>query len=696
MAFVTRSKRNDNYGQSTSGPDVGPGTYSYDGTTNGPGPKMGVKYSIPPFGSSCEREISTSNAKEFLTPGPGYYSGDAVAPPAAAQTNMSSQFASKSTRLLQDQMLQKKAFTPGPGSYSFTEKWADPKPPQPTRAQSTVSWAKVATAPSIPAPSQSFGYEEGSRGELIQGKPPPSVGYAGKAEDGAGPGAYTPDDRLMRAKAPSLDFGKSKTTRTGLLIPKEVAARPGPGAYDMGPADSAPKSTVGSSVFASATTRQFIAKNTGLLPGPGAYNTTSSFRTRAQAAAAAPQVAATAALPVHTQRVKGTPGPGHYQLSSDFDPKQERARGDKSSAGFLSTALRFCGQVGDSQRTPGPGYYSDGTCTNQNMSSKLAKRLTGRYGVFGTTSQRFGGGRAAGDPGEVPADTAVGPCSYDPPRDVNPSIVRRRDVRQAVFVSNVKRLNDKQDEATPGVGAYEVGGNLSTEKRSHQARSSHFLSNDVRFKPTKPSTVPGPGEYVQGHNTLSSKVVGIDVTDRDGSMRRVALGCTQDRSGQSRPTGTKSLRFPESKTAHTPGPGYYDSVLHLAPSPSTPTCTHTHRERPASSRGRSTSPSVTVGIRGSGRQGGGRWSGANGGARHMPRPHAHTSVRACVLWRECAPPPLPFLLSRSRPLLRHVNLPDPPPSDPQLSPLPLLHTTQHNKSNHFPAFSPPPSPTLFP
>lgn len=41
---------------------------------------------------------------------------------------------------------------------------------------------RIATVPSIPAPTQSYGYEDGPSGELVQQKPPVQ-GYTGRAGD---------------------------------------------------------------------------------------------------------------------------------------------------------------------------------------------------------------------------------------------------------------------------------------------------------------------------------------------------------------------------------------------------------------------------------------------------------------------------------------------------------------------------------
>jgi len=92
--------------------------------------------------------------------------------------------------------------------------------PQPSRQQNTqssapVTWVRVASAPSIPAPSQSYGYEEGQFGELIMQKAPRKE-FAG----------YNVTQNLG-AKARAVDWARSTTTRTDFT--KNSGDAPGPG-----------------------------------------------------------------------------------------------------------------------------------------------------------------------------------------------------------------------------------------------------------------------------------------------------------------------------------------------------------------------------------------------------------------------------------------------------------------------------------
>ena len=261
MAFTSRAGKRNYLTMSTTGPGVGPGTYS----DMNPG-KSSVRYSVPPFSSSVER--NGSGAAQMQTPGPGHY-GSEVVLPRAGSSHQSSQFASRTSR-----MHLSKSLTPGPGSYPTPSSWGTDHTPQlgSTTQQDrykAINWIKVATAPSIPAPNQSYGYEEGTRGELVQGKPP-ATGHAGRGVDCAGPGEYSPNYDVTKPKTSSLNFGRSRTGRAINEVSKEKASRPGPGSYNIpaavaaSPDENAEDRKPLTSAFASTTVRNFVDKNAGM------------------------------------------------------------------------------------------------------------------------------------------------------------------------------------------------------------------------------------------------------------------------------------------------------------------------------------------------------------------------------------------------------------------------------------------------
>merc|ERR1711907_298461 len=92
---------------------------------------------------------------------------------------------------------------PGPGAYSLHKQWCKPKPPP--QEHHALSIRHTQSAPSIPAPSQSYGYEEDELGELQMQRPPVKghTGRAGRKWNGAdndtvGPGRYDPSDKSLK------------------------------------------------------------------------------------------------------------------------------------------------------------------------------------------------------------------------------------------------------------------------------------------------------------------------------------------------------------------------------------------------------------------------------------------------------------------------------------------------------------------
>ena len=221
-------------------------------------------------------------------------------------------------------------------------------------------------------------------------------------------------------------------------------------------------------------------------------------------------------------------------MQSDFDIVKNKW--SVSHGGFSGTSLRFESPATTDKQTPGPGYYTDGTEGNTALASNLHRKVKGRYGVFGSTAQRFPLKKAT---------RHIGPGTYTPKQDSNPAELRRRDMRTSTFVSAVDRI-PKLKENTPGVGEYNV------QKRA--LSSGGFVPSELRFKPIKPSESPGPGEYQSVHNTIESRIKGIPVLVNGELKRTTDVG---------RPIGDRAVRFPRPGNSIQPGPGHYDNVCNF-------------------------------------------------------------------------------------------------------------------------------------
>lgn len=79
-------------------------------------------------------------------------------------------------------------------------------------AAARVSLQRQVTAPSVPARSQVFGYEEDSAGRLVM-QPPPNQGHTGVGSDRPGPLDYEPDKLKVMKGSTATGWAKSKAER---------------------------------------------------------------------------------------------------------------------------------------------------------------------------------------------------------------------------------------------------------------------------------------------------------------------------------------------------------------------------------------------------------------------------------------------------------------------------------------------------
>ena len=106
----------------------------------------------------------------------------------------------------------------------------------PGKRQGGVEWVRVSAPPSIPAPAQSFGYEENQSGELILQTPARLPGHSGVGVDQLGPGEYVTEAHqnilANERKKGFVEWSKSKTHRDGReAMLRRAASQPAPGQY---------------------------------------------------------------------------------------------------------------------------------------------------------------------------------------------------------------------------------------------------------------------------------------------------------------------------------------------------------------------------------------------------------------------------------------------------------------------------------
>eukprot|EP00698_Gefionella_okellyi_P000642 TRINITY_DN10568_c0_g1_i1.p1 TRINITY_DN10568_c0_g1~~TRINITY_DN10568_c0_g1_i1.p1 ORF type:complete len:513 (-),score=80.82 TRINITY_DN10568_c0_g1_i1:813-2351(-) len=493
MAFTSRAKRTTGIVDVPTATHVGPGSYiGHHEYRNAHG--------YAPFCSTAARLPGNSS---FVTPGPGTYQAPSSLNVERAPVK-STAFKSRSERFKQYENEM-----PGPGTYDLSQPWLKASSAPAPANDRSLTWVRIATVPSIPAPQQSYGYEDGPSGELVQQKAPVQ-GYTGKPSDLIGPGGYNPTDKLLHKAAPTISWARSRTLQRDR---KPLNPNPGPGTYEVAGRLRVREPHKPSAAFASRDARlnQKVPEVDEITPGPGAYRLPDPFyRDR---------------VPNNLQFFGSTqkrlldnkssnPGPGAYDDPRSAIKAQKKFTLADHGA-FDTTAPRFT-EANVMAELPGPGAYDP--AIKRAFTADQRKKASG---PFGTTSSRF----------IESSSLAPGPGAYEsgPVAAATPVAEWQRKQKSAAFASTTSRLADVPADDRPAPGAYDVigpvlkpsfnkkGGLLSKSKRSTLgdgslgpgpgaytpvdtlsptvgAKSSAFASNERRFKEHHHFT-PGPGAY---------------------------------------------------------------------------------------------------------------------------------------------------------------------------------------------------------
>jgi len=514
--------------------DVGPGAYVGHTQTK-------VRPSYAAFSSSKARNVSSTKNS---TPGPGAYGGGPQAKKPVAASNC---FANKVSRFAPSApgstvfKASSVADNPGPGSYqamsiSGTSSRQAPR----TSGQGPQLIVNAQRSkPSIPRPSQSYGYLEGENKELVLQMPPEKV-YSGLGADTVGPAAYNPSKNMTQNRYTTTDFGKSNATRK-LWEPNKTRdnwqpshANPGPGYYNPNVKGVAKKGdddegVRGTSNFASKVPMAHEAKPKHTLPGPGVYQPYhgSTVEEKYNATPSAVQgFGSTAArkgwqrsmeIPFNTPTNHTTPGPGSYGEKRTAFNKNPRKMLIDEPIGFSATDQRPC--VAHKPPTgiaknPGPGSYLTSTSVGT-LSGDLIRKTVGRNGIFGSTTERFFRGDFDKPPEGI-AGHNPGPGAYEEPRQTGEQQPRAKRNQTSVFRAAGNRFSRETQARPPAhvkivgtvdnppVGAYNIPSSFGkvTESKSAPAKdkAKPFSSTATRFDNKKfmgvisPRT-PGPGTY---------------------------------------------------------------------------------------------------------------------------------------------------------------------------------------------------------
>lgn len=516
---------------------------------------------LVPFNTTSSRSEPGVPGSMKGTPGPGEYTSSSWARGSTPTQRASGQgaaaaFSSKTSRDAQYAAIARGAEAPGPGQYKLPSDFESHRRSR-RGAQSAPAAAPAArlqpkrNPPSIPAWSQSYGYEETDLGELVMQRAPKS-GFSGvSGRQSAGPGAYDPDTAMKwtRPSGFATAWGNSRVQRR--VFDAAAAPTPGPGAYAPRKEDATRSrgKQVLSSAFASrvplASMSEVDSEKVG--PGPGEYGVAGGIR--APVVARSRQMfGSSSKRSTEPPANHDTPGPGHYTPQTLFG---ERSRHDPAAenrvaSAFSSSSVRF--KKLEKVREPGPGAYDE--YDQHSLAAQIDRKTHGRNGAFGSTSRRFASARV--DP--TPGAGAYDPAPAEAPRDEQGA--------NAVFASATERFDRKAPprgprgpvrtmrmEPSPGPMQYAVKPDNAWNRPKPAGGDRRFGSSVERFPDNQllgqpVAEGPGPSAY-------SPKAP-------NGRKPTAASG---DFGKQGR-FGPRAHRFiPHSST---PGPGQYEAASELA------------------------------------------------------------------------------------------------------------------------------------
>ncbi|XP_033103681.1 sperm-tail PG-rich repeat-containing protein 2-like [Anneissia japonica] len=502
-----RAPRHLTSGSHSTGPNVGPGTYENLVPTSA---KLRAD-GYAPFSSMTRREtFLTVQDSVIAAPGPGQYD------PLVCQDRIvgGRTLANRSQRFQETQFNKSK--TPGPGSYNLSKSsdWIkkvsysenDTRPSgNLTSSTSRVRYQRQAQAPSIPTPGQSYGYEENEDGVLKKQDPP-------DRDNSMGPAFYNVlhDKTKATKKYKGVHFGNMASQRM------DFSGNHGPGPGEYNP-------------------HQVKCMETELMKAKDGTRVFDSKLPRYHE------------MIVQEVEKKAVPGPGKYQINSQFDitkPSINTEGLEVEHPPFMSQSKRF---FDPKNKAPAPGTYND-----PRHALEVLKRTRGlKKSPFGQTALRF--------TTEPHIQKTPGPGSYNF-RGIAQDSVRKAYVestRRGAFGSTsvrIKPITKQTEAAQPGPAHYQVKDKPDYSRYS-QNISANFSSQTNRLHSPPPiiKDVPPPGSYEvsKSYDRTQAKVEPAPPRSVIGKRKKGSFLSSSSRFAQPR---DMIIEKPESAN---PGPGTY-------------------------------------------------------------------------------------------------------------------------------------------
>ncbi|XP_078267644.1 sperm-tail PG-rich repeat-containing protein 2 [Rhinoraja longicauda] len=433
----------------STGPAVGPASYNAGRSRVQCGCQDGDGYA--PFLSLTNRESVLVTPGTLLAPGPQHYDINPMQEHVRGGQSMKNR---------EIRFKQVGSDQPGPGYYdAYPINLVDVtnKAPKPQCTSTLVS--PSASAPSIPASSQSHGYEEAINGVLCRHLPP-------SRDTSLGPAYYNPQyiEAYPTRQYKGVHFGNRTSKRTDFKIP----LGPGPASYDV-----QKESTLN---YENLNMKNIDQKYESYVPR---------------------YIDAV----VQDVEKKDFPGPAKYVIKRQFS--EQTALLDRfmpKHPPFLSQTKRF---LPDKSITPAPGWYNDPRTALQTL-----KRISTRCNVpFGQNAVRFTEG-----PSTI---SEPGPGTYN----ITNNTVARESQKKAFyesttrggFGSTVPRLQAVETkQTTPGPADYKI---KQKKNRYKKHKSSSFASLTERMPALGTEDCPITGFYEVQKSFDKTQARGGNVAD---------------------------------------------------------------------------------------------------------------------------------------------------------------------------------------